>query len=49
MTLLEKRDETAMNYHEFMKAVDKKLLTMSEAEKSRWIHNRARTAEEHQS
>ncbi|EGW41128.1 hypothetical protein DOT_0925 [Desulfosporosinus sp. OT] len=38
-----------MNYHEFMKAVDKKLLTMSEAEKSRWIHNRARTAEEHQS
>lgn len=35
-----------MNYHEFMKAVDKKLLTMSEAEKSRWIHNWARTVEE---
>ncbi|MEA5024282.1 hypothetical protein SDC9_09393 [bioreactor metagenome] len=37
-----------MNYHEFMEAVDKKLALMSEAEKSGWIHNMARTRSEHE-
>jgi hypothetical protein len=32
-----------MNYIEFMKAVDEKLSTMSEVDKSNWIHNIART------
>lgn len=35
-----------MNYNEFMKAVDGKLSTMSETEKTQWIHNMARTANE---
>ncbi|PWA07901.1 hypothetical protein DCC39_15990 [Pueribacillus theae] len=37
-----------MNYNEFMRAVDKKLSTMSEMEKTEWIHNLARTKKEHE-
>ena len=32
-----------MNYNEFIKSVDEKLLSMSEREKEKWIHNMART------
>lgn len=35
-----------MNYTEFMKTVDGRLSTMSEAEKTQWIHNMARTTKE---
>ncbi|WP_244269563.1 hypothetical protein [Natronincola ferrireducens] len=38
----------AMNYSEFMKAVDEKLSDMSEVEKTEWIHNMARTTNENQ-
>jgi hypothetical protein len=38
----------SMNYNEFMKAVDKKLSVMSETEKAKWIHDRARTTKEHE-
>ena len=34
-----------MNYNEFIKAVDEKLSTMSEVDKSNWIHNIARTTD----
>jgi hypothetical protein len=41
---LERREmRKAMNYNEFMKAVDEKLSAMSEVEKTEWIHNMART------
>lgn len=41
---LERREmRAAMNYNEFMKAVDEKLSAMSEVEKTEWIHNMART------
>ncbi len=36
-----------MNYKEFMKAVDEKLSSMSEMEKTEWIYNMARTTKEH--
>ncbi|HZK70963.1 MAG TPA: hypothetical protein VFD03_05510, partial [Clostridia bacterium] len=36
-----------MNYAEFMKVVDEKLSDMSEVEKTKWIHNIARTIKEH--
>lgn len=36
----------AMNYSEFMKAVDEKLSDMSEVEKTEWIRNMARTTNE---
>jgi len=35
-----------MNYNEFMKVVDGKLSSMSEMEKTEWIHNMARTLKE---
>ena len=35
-----------MNYNKFIKAVDEKLVTMSEREKEKWIHNLARTIKE---
>ena len=37
----------AMNYNEFMKAVDEKLSAMSEVEKTEWIHNVARTTKDY--
>lgn len=37
-----------MNYNEFIKAVDKKLATMDEREKEKWIHNLARTIQENE-
>ncbi len=37
----------AMNYKEFMKAVDEILSNMTEVEKTEWIHNVARTTKEH--
>lgn len=37
-----------MNYNEFMKAIDEKLLSMSELEKTEWIHNMARITKEHE-
>lgn len=40
--------EIVMNYNEFMKAVDEKLLAMSEMEKTEWIHNMARITKEHE-
>lgn len=35
-----------MNYNEFIKSVDKKLATMADSEKEKWIHNLARTIQE---
>lgn len=37
-----------MNYNEFMKAVEERLYIMSEKEKTKWIHNIARTAKEYE-
>lgn len=45
--LKEERVKRSMNYNEFMKSVDKKLSVMSETEKTKWIHNMARTTKEH--
>ena len=38
----------AVNYSKFMKAVDEKLLAMSELEKTEWIHNMVRITKEHE-
>jgi len=38
----------AVNYNEFLKAVDGKLSIMSETEKNQWIHNMARTTKENE-
>lgn len=38
----------AMNYNEFLKAVDEKLSIMSETKKNQWIHDLARTTKEHE-
>lgn len=37
-----------MNYKEFMKTIEEKLLIMSEKEKTIWIYNMARTVKEHE-
>lgn len=37
-----------MNYKKFMEAVKEKLSIMSEKEKTKWIHNIARTAKGHE-
>lgn len=38
----------AVNYNEFLKAVDEKLAIMSQTEKNQWIHNMARTTKENE-
>lgn len=37
-----------MKYNDFMKAVEEKLSTMSEEEKTKWIYNKARIAKENE-